>query len=208
MKQQHKSQFSLHANAQQKEKLKTTPKSNREKIKSKIISDQDKIIQEITLKKHKDASFPNIQRRDFNTYASLTEKCNPSICPSPNSCVADYICKCSEDRANFDENAFNVFDKNTSQVYCSYIRKKQLIAFVLEFVFISTGHFYIGSYLLGCLKLFSLMGAILANHFEEKWSKILSMVMLSIIIIWWVVDTALFSVNYYSDSNKIQLMEW
>jgi len=209
----HNSQIVLHStkksNLKITHKKNHTPKEIEDTKKSNIISDQDKIILEINSKKNTDTSFTNIQRRDFYTYANLSEKCNTSNCPAPNSCASDHICRCSEDRANFDENAFGEYDRNIPQVYCNYTRKKQLIAFILEFCFISVGHFYIGSYVLGFLKLFSLISAIfIATRFEEKWSKILSTIIFSLLCIWWAIDSALFAVNFYPDSNKVLLMEW
>merc|ERR1711957_601468 len=198
----HNSQKTLHSH--KKEKLNVTHKPIPQEI-----SDQDKIIFDLTSKKNTDTSFTNVQRRDFYTYANLSEKCNSTNCPLPNKCASDHICRCSEDKANFDENAFAEFDKNIPQIYCNYTRKKQLIAFIFEFVFISVGHFYIGSYMLGCLKLFSLILAmIVATRFEEKWSKVLSTVMFSLLCVWWAIDSALFAVNFYPDSNKVLLMEW
>ena len=185
MKHQHKSQISLQS--KQKDKKQNIPKSPADdKTKSVIVSDQNKIIKEITSKKNKnqDTSMTNIQRKDIYSYANLIEKCNVSICPPPNSCTTDHICKCSEERANYDEEAFGDFDKKATPTYCNYMRKEQLIAFVLEFMFISAGHFYIRSYLLGSLKLFLIFGAlILVFRYDEKWSKILSTVVFSLLSI-------------------------
>lgn len=177
---------------------------------SKIISDQNKIIDEITLKKNQDISFPNIQRRDFYTYANLLEKCNSKNCPSPNSCITDHICQCSEDRANFEPYPLpEINSENSQRTYCNYIRKKQLVAFVLEFSILSAGHFYIGNYFIGSLKLIALMIAIIvAFKCEEKWAKFVSAGLLIGLILWWTVDAGLFAVNFYPDSNKVLLMEW
>ena len=147
--------------------------------------------------------FTNIKRPHFHTYQTFLEKCKPSNCPFPNTCVSSKICKCSADRANFSENPIN------PHVNCSYIRKKQLIAFLLESIFISVGHFYIGSNLIGCLKLITFLAAIFfAFRYEEKWTKNLSTFLFSLIFSWWVIDIGLFSVNYYMDKNNVQLMEW
>jgi hypothetical protein len=193
-----------HPDQIKKEKLKESKKSI-------IISDQNKINEEINSnsKRHNDYYqnqsnfFSKIHRPHFYSYANLKEKCNPNNCPLPNKCISNKICKCSEDRANFFENPL------IPKVFCSYSRKKQLIAFVLETSLIAAGHFYIGSYLIGCFKLFTLLSAIfLAFRYEEKWTNNLSTFLFSSVFVFWVVDIGLFSINFYMDNNNVQLMGW
>lgn len=210
----HKSQYSLHSHKEKEQEKSAESQSLNQKIKEKemnksnIITDKY-FIDQITSNKNKDLSLPNFQKKDFFAYAYLHEKCNESICPPPSKCTSDYICQCSEDRADFNENTFSQNDGNTPLTYCNYIRKKQLIAFILEFALISAGHFYIGSVLLGSLKMLLFMASVLlAYRFEEKWSKILATIMFSLLAIWWAIDSALFAVNFYQDRNKVNLMEW
>jgi len=208
-KNRHKSQLSLNTIKKQEKSPITIEEKEKEQepIISNIISDQEKITKEINNKKNKDTSFQNIQRKDFYTYANLVERCNEENCPAPNSCISAHICQCSEEKANFEEDAYGNYD--TQKVYCNYTRKKQLIAFVLEFVLISAGHFYIGSYLLGSLKLILFFCAlVIANRFDEKWSRALSTILFSMVGIWWTIDSGLFAVNFYPDQNKVLLMEW
>jgi len=148
-------------------------------------------------------------------------------------------CVCVDGYTNLSSN---------DEVKCCYEQYSQFIAFLLEvLVGFGLGHFYIGNYQFGYLKLisylifccssytiaccfcnkdenYSLEGPedeeitkFYENHgikIEYQYSlklKIFNLFMIfsaCIVLIWHLVDGLLFGLNYFNDSNRIQLKGW
>jgi len=184
---------------------------------------------------------------DFYIYQhAINIKCNISNCQLPNFCSEDRkACICAEEFAEFTANSKN----NDTQViipidrideipfydnlkkneltqkrnYCNYLRIKQSIYFILEFLFnIGAGHFYAKNYLLAALK----MGLVLL-----PWTIIFILIIsgvsgsecfkdiafcgtatafffVCVSVIWWIVDAILIGMKYYTDGNGVPLLSW
>ena len=148
--------------------------------------------------------------KDPYAFASTAEKCSLKNCPSPNNCVAEYACKCTLEKANFiligNEN------KNNSEIigksYCTYTRKKQLFAFLLELFIMPIGHFYSGNYGIGFAKILIPILLIILYCMDRNTVKHLINLFSCVISIWWLIDIILYGVNYYNDNNGVKLQHW
>ena len=146
-----------------------------------------------------------------------TLTCSEATCPKPNECIDNYnFCMCDKTRANYpfigEDNKF-----------CTYKRKRQLVAFLWElFTNVGVGHYYIHHIARGVFK--SLMTAtpivifvlgklrLLKTWFNEGTTGIC---MASIMcacglgsFIWWLVDAIMFGTNKYRDFNGVPLQHW
>lgn len=113
------------------------------------------------------------------------------------------------------------------QVRCCYRMKSQFNAFLLEFVVgFGAGHFYIGNITLAVLKCVSFImfcctcltiGLCFCyktnRHNEEPTSKhkLLNVIFLFCIytyMIWQIIDSVLFGINFYTDYENVELEVW
>ena len=146
--------------------------------------------------------------KDPYAFANTLEKCSELNCPKPNICVADDVCKCSEDSSSF-LNATIVIKNKTEIIYCEYQRKNQIIAFLLEFFIVSAGHFYSGNYVIASIKIQIPILMFLFYFFGHNNSKQLTnVILLTVLALWWVFDFALYAFNIYRDQNGVKLKEW
>lgn len=170
---------------------------------------------------------------DVEYFYKKNIKCNKDNCPSPNECVTSTVCKCAEGYANYEGQDSD--DKNTKvsnqngknkKVYCQYVQKKQLVAFLLEFfASLGIGHFYCGRVIFGTIKLVVFLGPIIVGILtcccgltmkpDESTSNCLSLVIVissctlcCAALIWQLVDCILFGINKYHDGNGVPLQHW
>ncbi len=134
--------------------------------------------------------------------------CNKENCfPTQGACVSTTNCRCMRGYANVPK---------VSPRACSYVQKKQLTAFLLEFFLASgIGHFYRGLWWFGLIKLLiSLVLPILFCSLAccidciKTGSFIMNIIFPIVIGIWWLVDIILFGINFYHDGNGIPLEKW
>jgi hypothetical protein len=104
---------------------------------------------------------------------------------------------------------------------CNYQKKSQMVAFLLEFILsFGSGHFYLGNYVMGISKfffcaasmfLFCFLPYLTAQHKTMNINKLVPYFQcLTIILfcIWQIIDSILFGMNYYNDSNGIKPSDW
>jgi hypothetical protein len=144
-------------------------------------------------------------------------KCGTTICNTIfGACVGDppSYCLCKEQ--------YDTFQLGTDNRACTYVRKSQLTAFLLEaFCGFGIGHFYTGTLYLAVPKLIIYLigvGGILAlrivnmktedNNPTTLMLALLSCVVCCFILIWHVADAFLFALGRYKDGNGIDLLKW
>ena len=136
--------------------------------------------------------------------------CNKLNCPrSRGICTRDNKCICLKNyitHENFTE---------YGEYQCNYLQSNQANIFILEFLFgFGTGHFFLGNYILGFLKLiFTLTTAFLvavSPCLEEN--KMLSPnltktknIMIIGYVIWQLFDGAMILFDIYKDSNGVPM---
>jgi len=105
-------------------------------------------------------------------------------------------------------------------VFCNYRKKNQLVYFLLELLLnIGAGHFYVGNYLMGGLKiglifmpcvvlcLLLCLGVVTTNKHELLAGCGMCLVCLLAcgISVWWLVDVILIGIRKYTDGNGVPL---
>jgi hypothetical protein len=122
-------------------------------------------------------------------------------------------CLCKEE--------YDTFPKDSNQS-CTYVRKQQLVAFLLEtFCGFGVGHFYTGNlylaipklivYLLGVSGILVLRIVNMKTEDNNPTTLMLALtscVVCCFIVIWHVVDAFLYSLARYKDGNGIDLLKW
>jgi len=145
----------------------------------------------------------------YDFYSAKVNGCNQNNCfPLNGACLETNLCKCARGHANYPP--------DTPQ-NCSYIQKKQLTAFLLEFFLnFGVGHFYRGVWWLGLIKilLILVLPIVLCVTFKScevlKPSAMIAFLILIplLMFIWWLVDAILFGINSYKDVNGVPLESW
>jgi hypothetical protein len=143
--------------------------------------------------------------KDPFAYANTKVKCTQVNCPYPSTCVADYVCKCGPEVANYFVDSEM---KDNPTYYCIYSRKKQLVAFLLEFFIPPFGHFYAGQYLIATLKLVMPCILLLLFFIQNAVAKSISGAGMCGLSIWWLVDIILYGINKYADQYSVPLASW
>lgn len=145
--------------------------------------------------------------------------CSQQNCQLPNGVCTDdnTTCKCLNGYANFE-----VKGQETYGYYCTYVQKKQLVAFLLEF-FVSSGvgHFYAGRTLFGVMKLLVCIApilisilmccAVLSKDNSNCWGLFVSITSCGFVcaaLVWQLVDIIMFGLNKYKDGNGVPLQHW
>lgn len=109
-----------------------------------------------------------------------------------------------------------------SSSYCDYKRKKQWIVFLLETVVaFGAGHFYAGNYARAVPKLIVWITAwtlfvmmrisSVKREIEDPLALIYalwSFIFCFVIIIWYIADVVMISLNRYHDGNGIEMIYW
>ena len=146
-----------------------------------------------------------------------SEVCSTTNCPEPNSCISEYnFCMCDKSMANYP------FIGQNNQ-YCTYKRKRQVVAFLWElFTNVGVGHYYIHQIVRGVFKsiitatplvIFTLGKLKLLKYWFNEGTT--GMVMATIMclcgltsFVWWLVDAFMFGLNKYRDYNGVPLKHW
>ena len=89
-------------------------------------------------------------------------------CPYNQGICAGNTCECLDGYKNF----FDPKLSQAEQIFCNYKQKQHFIALVLELVLPSFGHFYVGKYWFGLLKLFLCVSAVSTSIYLYKEMKI------------------------------------
>ena len=148
------------------------------------------------------------------------EVCDTRICfPLFGVCTNSNTCHCLKGYAN-------VPGKNNKPFICSYYQKHQLHAFLQELFGIGIGHFYIGQWWIGLLKLivcFVIPIVLLLVLFgcvylpkdhdgplsSESYLLMVTLILLAVIFgAWTIIDGVLFGINFWKDGNGIPLKPW
>lgn len=147
------------------------------------------------------------------------EECSNQNCPTPpNFCASSgniHACICGDDYANYP--FFPIHGQ-----YCTYERKKQIVAFLWEIINLGIGHYYIGNTLRGIFKtivmavpfLILLGGKLRLVKYKtnEGTTGIVMFIIMCVFFlaafIWWLVDLILFGLNKYRDGNDVPLKHW
>lgn len=149
--------------------------------------------------------------------------CTSNNCPVPNACYDASTCRCADGYANYFEPGDNT--ANTGP-YCTYIRKKQLTAFLLQFfIFCGAGQFYVGNIqfavpqliislapcVISCIQLCA--GIRFKSDGDSRPCCHLVVVIINCIFAcafcgWWLADAIIFGMNKYTDGNGVPLEPW
>jgi hypothetical protein len=142
-----------------------------------------------------------------NVTQSLNPLCNKYICKE-GECT-DGVCVCNY--------GYTTLKHSNSYMQCDYKRKERIVAVLLEFFFpIGIGHFYVGNYFLGILKLslfivilISISTGICFSYYSKN--SVLApffVLCLSILlfIIWYLIDLVKFTFGLYLDGHKEKLL--
>ena len=128
-------------------------------------------------------------------------------------CIDNEICECNEKYSNYPHGA---------KIKCSYKKKLQWIAFLLEAIpSFGIGHLYVKNYGFGIGKLIfwliTWLLLILMRYYsvQREWKDemalkfgLLSSIFTTVLIIWYITDLVLFGLNRYTDGNNIDLYPW
>ncbi len=182
--------------------------------------------------------------------------CNIKNCFMPHGvCIGDSVCKCSryygnlfmidltekikiKNSENFISKLLNqndlayylaeYFRKKFSESFCAYQKKSQLIAFLLEFIFLmGIGHFYLNRFFHGFYKIFLIIFIILV-WFSMKKSKIeikfflsfshklssdcllnfLFFILVGNFIFIHIIDVIMIASNRYKDGFGFHIISW
>jgi hypothetical protein len=155
--------------------------------------------------------YNNTKQSYVQDYLATDIICQNSNCYLPYGvCINSTSCMCMPDFADYNKEGESI-----PGYYCSYKRKKIVIAGVLElFLPFGIGHFYCERYSVGSIKLiFTLMIYILAcvsysmgiKHYETIQLSLLCILMTCAVFLWSVVDLFLFFTAVYDDGNGIGL---
>lgn len=143
--------------------------------------------------------------------------CGNSIChPIGGRCINQTICVC--------EVGYTTIDYSENHIYCNYKQSSRIKAFLIEIFFgFGLGHFYAGRtgtgvfkllcYSVFCMCCFTSLYMIKKIREESQAEDhpyvsllfILSVIFKAGLLIWQVIDSVLFLLNYYRDGKGFQL---
>jgi len=140
--------------------------------------------------------------------------CSTTNCPAQNGvCSGTSMCVCRKEFANVPK---------VSKDTCSYKRKSQLTAFLLEFFLpFGVGHFYVGKWWLGLIKMICTLFAMITIYSflicclscvqnQKSYAAYMFFYYFVPILasVWWLVDIILFGIDYFLDNNGVPLYTW
>lgn len=195
-----------------------------ENINVKEILDEESILNYEILKYQifydsKDDIFNTDRKRiKLNSYKYVENiNCNKTTCGIPyGACLTKNVCKCT----NYYANKISHSDIH----FCSYKRKSQFSAFLLELVFsFGVGHFYLERYNYALLK-FTLEILLLINYLVMRIIKIEIKLQISpcvslffsliltllgfVVFTFHFYDVVMLGMNKYTDGQGISLVSW
>ena len=155
-------------------------------------------------------------------------RCDPGTkikCDGHGQCSSDGTeCICDSGYATSFKDSYN---SHNSYMQCSYAQKTQQTAIILQvFIgYVGAAHFYVGNAVLGIFALmtfiFSIISPFCLEHCciepccpkclprqsEDRKSVVdgCKYTFRAIIILWWLIDIIIFSLNKYTDGNHVEL---
>lgn len=142
------------------------------------------------------------------TKATVTS-CDINKCEIENGiCTSAQQCTCNNGKANFPI--------LTNNRLCAYKQRKQIIAFLLELgLTCGIGHFYIGAWWNGMIKLLVIVlipiffcSLMICSDIFIKGYKLMIILFSLTGGLYWIGDSILFAINYYRDGNGVPLEHW
>jgi hypothetical protein len=148
--------------------------------------------------------YPRLTYDTLHFFVVSNIKCEMSTCPPPSYCQDVNTCKCGDGVANFSPPGVVL------PLFCQYKQKQKLTFFLLEFFIPGVGHFYIGSILLGILKiLLFCTGTCCASAAASKESfTMIFLIFQCGVCLWYTVDLVLIATDFYRDGNTVPLQQW
>jgi len=152
--------------------------------------------------------------------------------PTRGVCTDNKTCYCLSGFVNFETNSNNLGLEKVSnyqfqnqniinESYCNYPQKKQLFAFILEFIFpFGVGHFYSlrTSYalikmtvviILPCLFMCLALCCLVKNNPEGGVLGFVGICLIAIVYsLWLLYDLINFGINNFLDGNGVPLQSW
>jgi len=169
---------------------------------------------------------PNVP--DFTKANNIN--CSTNNCQFPNQCSEDKkTCRCGLDNAEYELNkklkeGETREDPTKVQLFCAYVRKQQLVYFLLEILLnIGAGHFYAGNIGMGVGKLLvvflpcfamciamccGMVGGDKAAGGAMAGGSCLGIAAVCAISIWWIVDIIMIATLSYTDGHGVPLKSW
>jgi len=158
----------------------------------------------ITSEKDRQAKFKSAKVTDCDD-----KNCPPDI----GTCSGTSKCNCENKYANAPK---------LSKKTCSYKRKSQKTAFLLEFFIpFGAGHFYVGKWWLGLIKMICTLFAMITIYSflicclscvqnQKSYAAYMFFYYFVPILasVWWLVDIILFGIDYFLDNNGVPLYTW
>jgi len=143
--------------------------------------------------------------------------CGNSIChPIGGRCINQTVCVCKD--------GYTTIDYSGNHIYCNYKQASRIKAFLIEIFFgFGLGHFYAGRSGTGLFKLFCYsifwMSCCTSLYLIKKIREepqaedhpyvsllfILSVIFKAGLVLWQIIDSVLFLLNYYRDGKGFQL---
>jgi TM2 domain-containing membrane protein YozV len=140
-------------------------------------------------------------------------------------CTNSATCQCTLKYASYQKTTDNTTSDEIQKTYCTYKRKEQLTAFLLEmFLPLGAGHFYSGRILSGILKLilflapivvfiFFCVGVSISKTDDEATCVGICTIfsncaLFCAVITWQMADIVLYAINLYDDGNGVPLKHW
>lgn len=159
--------------------------------------------------------------------------CTRKNCKIPyGECISNKICQCLEGYASIDENPSSISDKdnnfNGNKIYCNYRQKNQLIAFLLEFIFLfGLGNFYLNRCNQAIIKMilfiFLLIMICLIRKYEirsrffleenisNKRNLVINLLMVfssCAFLFYHIFDIYMLATNSYFDGYGVEILSW
>lgn len=152
--------------------------------------------------------------QQYDQYGYKFAPCYQTNCDDIHgTCISQNICKCNKEYA----------EVTPGLLACQYERKKESLAFLLEFLFfIGVGHFYSGRIVYGLVKLIYIVLVIIFDccirkklflkfDYNSKF-QVLTMttvfVLYFTILLWQIIDLCLIGLISIKDGNGIPLQSW
>ena len=164
-------------------------------------------ISSVILQEENTSVSTNSNTTEVDISEEINPLCNQFICKEGN-CIGD-TCVC--------DYGYTTLKQSNSNFQCDYKRKERIVAVFLEFFFpIGIGHFYIGNYLTGIIKL-SLFIVILLSistgicfSYYAKNSVLAPFFVLClsifIFVVWYILDLVKFTFGFYLDGKGEHLL--
>jgi hypothetical protein len=153
------------------------------------------------------------QEEDTYTFGKL-DKCTPDICIN-GKCISETVCECKPDFASTEKD-----------IACTYPRKLQLVAFLLELICpFGSSHLYLESHKIGIFKfcfiivyplilLIIFCHCVSNTHHEgaKRVQNVLGYIFCGSYVVgfiaWYIYDLFMLGLHPMKDGNSISLIKW